>query len=115
MGAAQKKYYRKNADDIRAKARARYAKNRDKIRAHHAANPHIKRNEALKRKYGLTPETFDALYQTQNGVCKICARQVELVVDHDHNTGRVRGLLCRKCNAELGWYEMYRSEIEGYL
>jgi hypothetical protein len=60
----------------------------------------------LKRRYGLTPEQYDALAAAQCHRCAIC-RDVELLgshlcVDHCHTTGRIRGLLCRECNSALG-------------
>lgn len=71
--------------------------------------PH-QRRAALKARYGLTEEAFEALLEQQGGVCALCRRLPEpssvgrpaLVVDHDHATGRVRGLLCDSCNSALG-------------
>ena len=58
------------------------------------------------RIYGLTPEQYDALLQQQDGVCAICRETCRtgqrLSVDHDHATGRIRGLLCRNCNLGIG-------------
>jgi len=66
------------------------------------------RSGALK-KYGLTPERFDALYQAQGGLCCICGQPPSgkgiagvLHVDHDHETGQIRGLLCMRCNTGIG-------------
>lgn len=68
-----------------------------------------RRRQRLKR-YGLTPEDYDALAEAQGNACAIClepgdldaASQHRLGVDHDHVTGRVRGLLCRPCNRAVG-------------
>jgi hypothetical protein len=62
----------------------------------------------LKRKYGLTFETRDALLAAQEGKCAICSRSIVFGtaggahVDHCHTTGRVRGILCGGCNTALG-------------
>jgi len=59
------------------------------------------------KKYGLTREAFTAIFQTQNSCCAICGNELELWsahshIDHDHKTGRVRGILCHHCNIGLG-------------
>lgn len=59
----------------------------------------------LKKKYGLTPADRDALVAEQVGVCAICLSAAAEHVDHDHNTGRVRGVLCFSCNAALGQFK----------
>jgi len=77
-------------EELLAKNRAWYVRNRDRRRAY-------ERN----RKYGLTPAQVDALFISQGGACKLCripAEPQRLVVDHDHRTGAVRGLLCFGCN-----------------
>lgn len=60
------------------------------------------RRAKLLKKYNLTHETFEALKEKQGGVCGICFRPLFLVVDHDHVTGEVRGLLCNQCNTGIG-------------
>ncbi len=64
------------------------------------------RKSHLKRSYGLTVEEYDAMLAQQNGVCAVCERPptlgISLHVDHDHETGRIRGLLCFRCNNALG-------------
>lgn len=58
----------------------------------------------FKIKYGISLEDFTALYKKQNGICANvnCNFIGDLVVDHCHSTGKVRGLLCRSCNLALG-------------
>jgi hypothetical protein len=78
----------------------------------------LKRAEAnrkwrLQKEFGISLEEYDVLLEKQNGVCAICGltekmfhhnskRPWPLCVDHDHQTGKVRGLLCNKCNTGLG-------------
>lgn len=63
----------------------------------------------LKTSYGITPEHYEQLLAEQGGCCAVCrgsdpyARHHNLfAVDHDHVTGKVRGLLCAKCNTGIG-------------
>ena len=64
------------------------------------------RRKAMFKKYGLTHEAYDRCLAEQGGVCAICRKACQmhhrLSVDHDHDTGRVRGLLCHSCNTGLG-------------
>lgn len=64
------------------------------------------RKSRLKFRYGITIEEYDALYAKQKGRCGICkSKKRELVIDHCHKSGKVRGLLCRKCNLALGHFD----------
>jgi Recombination endonuclease VII len=57
-----------------------------------------------QRKYGITPEEFGALAAAQNHRCAICDRAIEpLCIDHDHHSGKIRGLLCNGCNVSIGY------------
>ncbi len=59
----------------------------------------------LKRLYNLSVSDYEQLVESQGGVCAICKLQKPLVVDHDHNTGLVRGLLCQECNRAIGVFK----------
>ena len=61
----------------------------------------------LKRKFNLTLTQYKELLQKQNNVCAICGGTCtkSLAVDHNHNTGKVRGLLCNNCNRGLGHFK----------
>ncbi|KQO05064.1 hypothetical protein ASF06_18645 [Agreia sp. Leaf244] len=67
------------------------------------------RRRRLRERYKLTTEEFDELRESQAGRCAICGKEDSsesgLVVDHDHRTGRVRGLLCNGCNVGLGFLQ----------
>ena len=71
--------------------------------------------EQLKRYYGISLEVWNSLMESQGGKCAICGGvpvQSRLCVDHDHKTGRIRGLLCRKCNAALGLFSDSRELLK---
>jgi Recombination endonuclease VII len=56
----------------------------------------------LQRNYGLTEAERDAMIAAQYGLCAICLAAPPVHVDHCHNTGRVRGVLCFNCNSAIG-------------
>jgi hypothetical protein len=63
------------------------------------------RSDYLKRQYGITQAERDELIASQGGVCCICLSAPAAHVDHCHETGRVRGVLCFSCNAALGQFK----------
>ena len=63
------------------------------------------REDHLMRHYGLTEAERDELIASQGGVCCICLSAPPAHVDHCHQTGRVRGVLCFSCNAALGQFK----------
>ncbi len=88
-------------DCHKQKSMAWAEKNPDKVAAH-------RRKRNLKEKYGLTVEQYDEMVFEQNGACFVCNTVPErrrLNVDHCHKTGKVRKLLCDKCNMAIGLLE----------
>lgn len=64
----------------------------------------------LKYRFGITVEDYDMILLTQKGCCAICGTdnpggRGRFHVDHNHETGRVRGLLCHYCNVSLGGFK----------
>ncbi|MDN5516464.1 MAG: endonuclease VII domain-containing protein [Pseudomonas sp.] len=65
----------------------------------------------IKRTYGLEAEQFQQMLDSQGGVCAICRQECNrsttsrMCVDHDHATGKIRGLLCFQCNVGLGKFK----------
>lgn len=81
------------------------AKDRERNRQQFKKNG---RAAALRKLYGITVRQYEAAYEAVAGLCEICGQKCvtgkTLAVDHDHETGAVRGLLCRKCNSGLGLF-----------
>ena len=95
--ACSKKWRAEHLEECRADGK--------KYRAEHQKE---KRAYRLMHEYGMTIEEYDNLFTAQNGVCAICGlpqSSKRLFVDHSHETGKLRGLLCRRCNIVLGIME----------
>jgi len=100
-----------------------YKNNLDKIKKD-SFNPikiQIRKNRELIRDFNITLEEYNQLLLSQNGVCAICGEPETstnrgkikcLSVDHDHETGKIRGLLCQKCNQGLGNFKDSLELIE---
>ena len=114
-------YRRKNPDkirEIRRRANAKARKNPEWVDAtrvrqaeYRAGNREVLRDKERQRRFGITRYDYAEMFRLQNGVCAICSqpetatrngRVKALAVDHDHSTGKVRGLLCADCNTGIG-------------
>jgi len=102
--------------ELRKRSRDHYWANREKILVRHKeqrdADIDGVRNKSLRRQYGLTLDQVEQMYVAQDGKCSICEETLDASkgsgkrfhVDHCHATGKVRALLCRRCNAGLGGF-----------
>jgi hypothetical protein len=113
--ASSRKWARKNKDVVNARRRANYkvdpARRKSEQKRSYYKDVEKSRERAVrnnfKSKYGITVEQRDALFKAQGFVCAICASPTPNTksgwhTDHDHQTGRVRGVLCHHCNLLLG-------------
>jgi hypothetical protein len=97
----------------RALANQRTAEFRQRLKTRdYAEYRRRERQGNLRRLYGLSIEQYDALLASQGGGCAICGERGDggrwrrrLHVDHDHRTGKVRGLLCHGCNVGVGHFD----------
>ena len=113
--AAKHERYRKNPKQTIDRVQQWRESNKDRYLAYQAEyrqRPDRKaagRAGHLKRKFGISPEQYEEMLKAQRGGCAICGRVPEagktFHVDHDHDTGAVRGLLCQPCNHALGLFQ----------
>lgn len=117
--AEKRRYYARHRVEILSKMRDGYVLRREAKLAY-GKTYYQKHAEIIKQRvrkywlktqlksYGLTIAEYRAMVERQNGVCAIChgatvdRRKQRLEIDHDHTTGRVRGLLCSACNVAIG-------------
>jgi len=113
QSARQQEGYRRSRERRLAVAAEYRAANRELLAAKRLTYYHRNRESelarmraaALKHEYGLSPEQYMDILDQQGGVCALCGRPPKsksLSVDHDHETGQIRGLLCPPCNSALG-------------
>lgn len=108
---ANKEQYKKRAEKFsKSETRKRWREeNKDNIKEYHKKRWSLIKDKKphLKSNYGITLDDYNNMFEQQNGCCLGCGKhqsdlEKPLCVDHDHQTGRVRGLLCIKCNSALG-------------
>lgn len=101
-----KKYRKENKDKIKIKVSDWGKKNKRRKKA-----------TEIQRRYGISLEDYDKLFEQQKGVCAICNKGMSrgLDIDHNHITGQIRGLLCNPCNQQLGIFEKRFDEFINYL
>jgi hypothetical protein len=106
-----KQYREKNKEVLKEKGKLYYLNNTEKQNAYNKQwrlnNQNKVKNKNLSYKYGISIEDYNKLFEQQEGCCAICDKHQQefkkaLSVDHCHDTGKVRGLLCQHCNSVLG-------------
>lgn len=109
--ACVKAYTQENIEKVRKYKNDYYYANREKC-------IEKDRKNYLKRKYNVTVEWFEEQLDRQNGKCMICGttegggKSSTLHVDHNHETGQIRGLLCQPCNTGLGLFKENTELLE---
>lgn len=106
MKEYHKTWYLKNKKSVIKKNKKYREENKEKIKV-------LNQKQHLQNTYLLTLEQYDKILESQNGVCAICKNKEisldsignirKLAVDHNHTTGKIRGLLCNKCNRMIGF------------
>jgi len=77
---------------------------RVRLRRWRKENPDEPRVQMLRQRYGLTPEQLAEMLRAQRDACAVCGKPNPDCIDHCHETGRVRGVLCRQCNIGMGQF-----------
>ncbi len=105
MKELQQKHREENLEKMKARSKQWYQDN--KARA--AVNS---KKSKLRTQYGISLETYDAMMEEQKWHCPICGVELNKEetatsprIDHNHETGQVRGILCMKCNSGLGMFK----------
>jgi hypothetical protein len=128
----KRQYYAENRERLIAKQRVcdlrRFEEKREYNRLYQVQyrDPQYHRAYKLKRLYGLSLAEYERMLAEQGGVCAICGLDdtartrngtPRLRVDHNHLTGRIRGLLCHLCNTRVGTIESHEwlAKANAYL
>lgn len=121
---ASRKYYENNKE----KVKERYKKNKERIKEKNSRKTtKDHRKNLLKQKYDIAQEDIDFMILCQMNCCAICGNEFEskvtkkgwthpgYVIDHCHTTGKVRGLLCIKCNCGLGYFDDNKEKLKSAI
>ena len=107
-------YYQRTKEAHKERNRKWREKNRERRKTYQKEYHERNKNKArqygweyqLRTQYSITKEDYETILSSQIGCCAICKGKCtrRFAVDHDHNTGKIRGLLCNKCNRGLGLF-----------
>ena len=129
---------KKNLERIREQSKQYYQKNKDRYAERHGRNSAVRkeqmrawskrnakgiREKILRQNFGVSPEFVESLYEQQSRKCAICFTEAALYgprdkilhLDHCHKSGKVRGLLCSKCNKGIGLLGDSIKNLEGAI
>ena len=112
----KRQWYERNKERQKIKNKENYQLHKEERKAwqreYNKNFPEIDRNNHLIVTYGITLEEYNLILERQNGLCAICSQPETVIrngklralcVDHDHETGKVRQLLCNFCNTIIGY------------
>lgn len=106
--ARLKVWKEKNRDKLREQDRVYKEANKDRLaelrRTRYKKDPQKQLDYVRFRKYGISGDEFRAIVAKQNHQCPICLRNIDknFSVDHEHTTGKIRGIICNDCNLAMG-------------
>jgi len=94
----------KDAREYRLENKEKYIENNRNWRKNNPGKYSKRTRGYVLKRYGISEEEYDEIFEKQSGVCAICKDKPTgtLHIDHDHVTGKVRGLLCHRCNTSMG-------------
>lgn len=109
--------YLQNKERYRERNRIYYANNKGKMASNRTGKKRYMTEWMLKKKYGLSELEYKNLLSIQFGCCAICGKEAsqykrKLAVDHDHKNGKIRGLLCVKCNGGIGCFDENQALLD---
>ena len=102
------KLYRQNHKEMfKIKDHNRFLRDKDKRLI-------LTRKIYLRNKYGILPDQYEEMFKEQKGKCAICNKvsKRKLAIDHDHDTGLIRELLCSNCNRALGYFKDSKENLK---
>ena len=91
--AYQRNWHSDNKERQNRLSRDRYSLNKDTVLKQ-------QREKYIKKTFNITVEEYDSYFKEAS--CQICSKETDLVLDHCHDTGKIRGVLCRQCNMAIG-------------
>lgn len=102
----QKRWRERNPEKVKEKHKKYAEKNKERCKEYYSNNKDKAFERYLKNTYQMSVEEYETSLKNQSELCAICKSKCvsgkKLAVDHNHDTGQIRGLLCCKCNRGLG-------------